>query len=55
MTLADKIVQGIKEMSVTPRTKCEKCHERIKADTDDNYNSEHTKIQCPECRHWQDA
>lgn len=35
--------------------KCEKCKEHIPADTDDNYNSEHTEIQCPNCDHWQDV
>ena len=33
--------------------KCGKCHERIQADTDDHYNSDHTEIKCPSCRRWQ--
>lgn len=34
---------------------CERCHELIDGRTDDNYNIDHTKIQCPFCGHWQEA
>ncbi len=31
---------------------CTFCKTPIPADTDDNYNAAHSKIQCPECEHW---
>jgi len=33
---------------------CKNCYGIIKSDTDDNYNSEHTEIQCPNCKSWFD-
>ena len=33
--------------------KCIYCLERIKADTDDNYNIDHTEICCSHCNRWQ--
>ena len=32
---------------------CNKCGEKIKVDTDDNYNTYHTEICCPVCNSWQ--
>ncbi len=32
--------------------KCQFCGASIKADTDDNYNIDHTRINCPECGNW---
>jgi DNA-directed RNA polymerase subunit RPC12/RpoP len=32
---------------------CDECGNKINGKTDDNYNSSHSKIQCPECNHWQ--
>jgi len=34
--------------------KCESCGKNIDDRTDDNYNAEHTKIQCPDCYVWND-
>lgn len=34
-------------------TICTNCWREIPDQTDDNYNADHTKIQCPNCDNWQ--
>jgi DNA-directed RNA polymerase subunit RPC12/RpoP len=31
---------------------CSECGEPVHESTDDNYNSDHTRIQCPYCKTW---
>jgi hydrogenase maturation factor HypF (carbamoyltransferase family) len=36
-------------------TTCKVCQGEINDQTDDQYNADHTRIQCPDCGTWQEV